>query len=593
MEWREVMGIIKKLDIQLTNMIAAGEVVERPMGIVKELIENSIDAQATRIEVAILQGGIESIVIQDNGVGMDKEDAKEAFERHATSKISKTQDLWSIQTLGFRGEALPSIASVAHVLLHTNNTHEATQVEIKYGELLKVAPFPCNPGTRIEVKGLFHRTPARLKHLKTVPYENSKVMDVIQKFALSHPEIAFVFTSDGKELLRTSGGGDLLEVVYQLYGKEVAKHAIQLDKKDMDYHLKGLCIHPQFTRSTRNAITIFLNGRMVKPYRIQKAIEAGYREYIPQGRYPIVVLNIHMDSQLADVNVHPSKWEVRLSKEQQLEHLIKEAIPEALRQTIQAPEVAIEKVVQEKREQTTLFEEIIPLPQKQEVCEKSEVYSTPLKNTVYEEEPLVPEEKEKIEPLVQKPFPFLRVIGQLHGKYILCEGDEGLYIIDQHAAQERVNFEKFRANIEQQQPLMEQCLIPVMIQVSKDISRRLDEINVATQSLGIQFELFGNENFLVRETPVWMKKIDAAQFLQDLIDSFKEGKEIKSSLLRKDQIATMACHHSIRFNRVLSDEEMIEAVNQLSQCIQPYHCPHGRPTFICLVGSHLEKEFLR
>lgn len=584
------MGIIQTLDIQLTNMIAAGEVVERPMGIVKELVENAIDAKATRIEINTLQGGIESIEVIDNGMGMDSADATTAFQRHATSKISKTQDLWAIKTLGFRGEALPSIASVSQVILETNNGEEATRVEIKYGNLISARPFPCNQGTLIKITGLFQKTPARLKHLKTVPYENSLIADVIQKFACSHPEIAFVFTNDGKESFRTSGSGHLLEVVFQLYGKDIAKNAITIDERDADYHLTGICIHPQFTRSTRNAISIFLNERIVKPYRIQKAVVDSYSNYIPSDRYPIVILNIKMDSQLVDVNVHPSKWEVRLSKEQQLEHLIKEMLPKILERHIQAPQIPIHHVVKEKVEIQQFFTDLEPKIEKK--VDKP-ILLIQEEKQVYEPHVIQEEVVEKIEPLPQRSFPKLRVLGQLHGKYILCEGDEGLYIIDQHAAQERVNFEKFQDEMENKQPVMMDCLIPFNLHATNDCISRIDEINAAVLSIGIQFEVFGSDRLIVRQTPIWMKDIEAMTFLQDLLDSFKDEREISSKIIHKDKIATMACHHSIRFNRILNNDEMGEVVSQLENCHQPYHCPHGRPTFICIVETQLEREFLR
>ncbi|MFV0480200.1 MAG: DNA mismatch repair endonuclease MutL [Anaerorhabdus sp.] len=583
------MGKIQTLDTQLSNMIAAGEVVERPMGIIKELVENSIDAKSTRIEIALQQGGIQSLSVSDNGEGMDFEDAKKAFERHATSKISKTQDLWAIQTLGFRGEALPSIASVAKVILHTSNGEQSTKMVVEYGEVIEASPSPHNQGTRIEVQGLFHRTPARLKHLKTVPYEVSRVVDVVQKFALSNPSISFTLISDGKEMLRTSGKGSLIEVVYQIYGKDIAKNAIEIDAKDADYHLTGLCIHPQFNRSTRNAITIFLNGRMIKPYRIQKAIEDSYQDYLPHGRYPIVILNIQMDAKLVDVNVHPSKWEVRLSKEQQLEHFIKEAIPSALGKINQTPEINLDKVIKERVDRSTLFDRIVPIPMPTiQVQEREEDY---LPQEAQLES--ITESISVIKALEPKPFPALRVIGQLHGKYILCEGEEGLYLIDQHAAQERVHYEEIKEMMTNQKSSQEECLVPFMLKASNDLVERKDEINQAVESLAIQFEAFGKENLIVRQTPVWMRQVDPQPFLQDLLDYFKDEREIKLEEMHQHKIATMACHHSIRFNRVLSQEEMVGVIEQLAACKQPYHCPHGRPTFICLKANQLEREFLR
>lgn len=595
------MGVIQTLDMQLTNMIAAGEVVERPMGIVKELVENSIDAKATRIEVSITQGGIQSIEIIDNGIGMDSEDATMAFKRHATSKIHKTQDLWSIKTLGFRGEALPSISSVSEVVLETNDGKESTKVEIHYGDIISAKPFPCNQGTAIRITGLFYKTPARLKHLKTVSYENSLISDVIQKFALSHPEIAFTLISDGKESFRTTGSGDLLEVVYQIYGKDIAKNAMIIDDGDSDYKIKGICIHPQFTRATRNAISVFLNERMVRPYRIQKAIIDSYANYIPSDRYPIVILDIKMDSQLVDVNVHPSKWEVRLSKEQQLEYLIKESLPKILNAHIQAPEVKLERIKEEKIVIQSFFEE--PTPTKkvevfqpvEQVVEEQKVDYKSIERKIEEPvyvEPVV-EKIEVIEPLPKREFPKLRVIGQLHGKYILCEGDQGLYIIDQHAAQERVHYEQFLQTMNDTKHVMNPCLVPHMLHASSDMVRRVDEINECTKAIGIEFEDFGQDSLIVREIPMWLKDVEEGVFLQDLLDNFKDETEINKNKIHKDKIATMACHHSIRFNRFLTQEEMLEVVEQLKNCEQPYHCPHGRPTFICLDASRLEKEFYR
>lgn len=592
------MGIIQTLDIQLTNMIAAGEVVERPMGIIKELVENSIDAQATRIEVSVVQGGIQSIEIIDNGIGMDGADATMAFKRHATSKIHKTQDLWSIKTLGFRGEALPSISSVSEVSLETNDGKEATKVEIHYGELVSAKPFPCNQGTCIRITGLFHKTPARLKHLKTVAYENSLVSDVIQKFALSHPEIAFTLISDGKETFRTTGSNDIVEVLYQIYGKEVAKNAMTVDVRDADYEIKGVCIHPQFTRATRNSISIFLNGRMVRPYRVQKALVDSYANYIPSDRYPIVVLNIKMDSQLVDVNVHPSKWEVRLSKEQQLEHLIKTSLPKVLSDYIQAPEIKLERVREEKIVHQSFFDEPTnqsePIQPKLQVEEmKSEYKQEEQPVYVKEVEAMVEEKTETITALPKREFPILRLIGQMHGKYILCEGDQGLYIIDQHAAQERVHYEQFLDKLEATTHSKTPVLVPYHFHVSNDLVKRIEELNALTSGIGIEFETFGQDSLIIREIPLWLKNVEEEVFLQDLLDKFKDESEISKVKIHKDKIATMACHHSIRFNRYLSEKEMNEVIEQLKECKQPYHCPHGRPTFICLDATRLEKEFYR
>lgn len=330
------MGIILKLDDHLTNMIAAGEVVERPMGVVKELVENAIDAKATRIEVTVTQGGLSSIVVSDNGIGMDPQDASRAFERHSTSKIKETQDLWSISTLGFRGEALPSIASVSRVVCMTNNGESATRVEIHFGKLISVVPYACPTGTHISVEGLFLKTPARLKHMKSVQYETAMIVDVIEKFSLCYPDIAFVLTCDGKVVVQTNGSGSLKEAVYRKYGSDIARNVVEFSKQSYDFSLSGAIVLPHVSRSSRNDMILFANRRLIRSIRLQRAIMKAYKYYLPEDRYPIVVLNINMDHQLVDVNVHPSKWEIRLSKEQQAELFITETIEEVLKQHMHA-----------------------------------------------------------------------------------------------------------------------------------------------------------------------------------------------------------------------------------------------------------------
>ncbi len=616
------MGRIQRLDEHLTNMIAAGEVVERPQGIVKELVENSIDAGAKRIEVILKQGGLESIEVIDDGCGMDKEDACLAFERHATSKIAKVEDLWSIHTMGFRGEALPSIASVSNLILLTNDGKDSTRIEINYGKMSSARPYPTNQGTQISVGGLFLKTPARLKHLKSPQYENSLVLDVVQKFALSHPEISFRMSSDGRELFKTTGKGDLLEVIYTIYGKEAAHQAVKIDASDYDYQLKGALILPNVNRATKNYITTFINGRMIRNYRIQKAILEGFHDYMPSDRYPIVVLDIQMDTQLVDVNVHPSKWEIRLSKEQQLEYLIKDTIEGCLRDSMRTREVesvssSVDPLLKEpkiKVEMQPLFEESTfearnfadtikksndfngTVSYEQE--DKEKFTERFVKDFEVQEEkadyiPKLQEEKQPEEFLKKAAFPAMHVLAQMHGCYILAQGEDGLYIIDQHAAQERVHFEEVQKQFVEADPVMTHLLVPIVVEGTAEIESRLDEFNQVLKPYSIQFESFGNNSLMVRELPLWMNQIDEQKFLQDVVDLFKNDRNIRFEELQRHKLATMACHRSIRFNRVLSIEEMQEVVVQLSQCEQPFHCPHGRPTFIHISNAQLVKEFNR
>ncbi len=604
------MGKIKQLDTLTANMIAAGEVVERPMGVVKELVENAIDAGSTRIEVNITEGGIQRLSVIDNGCGMDSQDAQLCFGRHATSKIQSQNDLWSIHTLGFRGEALPSISSVSRMVLNTSDGKDATRVVIAYGKIESVTPYPCNQGTEISVEGLFYHTPARLKHMRSAAYEASLIQDVVSKFALSHPEIAFILRSDDRESFRTSGQGNLLEVVYQVFGRMAAEYAVPVNFQDYDYTVKGFIIKPNITRASRTGMNIFLNGRMVRTYKLYKSVQDGYEDFIVKGRYPICVLDITMDPHLLDVNVHPSKWEVRLSKEIQLETLIQNKIANILRTTILAPEAEVREARQEyyqplsfdtdrliqeaeiRKEQQRQQIESQPHPQQpvqETITLEKEIEETQQElqriSTQFEE--TYPEYKPQ-----QQVFPPMEVIGQLHEKFILCAAEKGLVIIDQHAAQERVHYEEYKAKLNQD-PAMMDCLVPITIHAGSDLVSRVDEINAAVVDVHVVFEPFGKDTLVVHSVPVWMQDLDETQFLNDVIDLFKNDRDIKYARMEKKKIATMACHHSIRFNRSLTMDEMKEVVRQLSLCQNPYHCPHGRPTFITLDEKTLVKEFLR
>lgn len=668
------MGKINRLSEHLSNMIAAGEVVERPMGIVKELVENSIDAHASNIEIQISQGGIDAITIIDDGDGMDAQDATLAFERHATSKLKDVDDLWNIHTMGFRGEALPSIASVSHVRMRTNNGKDATEVEIHYGTLTCARPCASPKGTMIEVKNLFQKTPARFKHLKSPQYEFSLISDVIQKFALSHPEIGFQLSHDGRGIFRTRGNGSLLEVLMQIYGRETAKSAILLEANDEDYRLQGYLMQPQFNRATKYYMLLYINGRMIRSYHLQKAIMDAYAPYLPKERYPIAVINVQMDAHLVDVNVHPSKWEIRLSKEKQLEKLLYHSIGEALKKRLEVVNIhgerqkKTEKVempaleftyardqrlkqlhedvnrsfVQPPQEQAS----IAPVPDKKvtiitdtteaetaasaipsQIQEEAATYTTTpaaeaapsfafkpqdhserleIKpaasqssaqalsqddHAVKENAPVLSKE---ITPTVKNPsLPQLRVIGQFRNCYIIAEGESGLYIIDQHAAQERYHYEVIRKQIltgvKDTQPL----LLPLTIESSMAAVAQADVLNERLAPLGIHLEVFGSSTFICRELPVWMKQVEEIAFLRDMIDIWEKDKEVSLEKLRKHAIATMACHSSIRFHRSLTMEEMRQVMDDLGKCEQPFHCPHGRPTMIQLKDKELIHMFER
>lgn len=607
------MAKIHVLSEHLTNMIAAGEVVERPAGIVKECVENSIDAGATVIEVEVFQGGIERIVITDDGCGMDHEDAHLAFMRHATSKMHSEEELFNIQTMGFRGEALPSIASVAQVELQTSNGEEGTLLRYNYGSLDVDEKCNCPRGTKLDVSGLFIKTPARFKHLKSTSYEFSVIADLMNKMALSHPDIRFQLSHDGRVVFQTSGNGNIQEILYQMYGKEVAQNAIHFEGSNEDFHIHGYAIQPKINRATKYFMFLTLNTRLIRSVAIQKTILDAYSDYMPPNRFPIVVLQMDSDTQLVDVNVHPNKWEVRLSKQGEMLDLIKKTIQDALNASLKTVSVS------KPEKKSVIFEQpeiqysypVKPRLKEDKTIEQSFQNYKPIKETIVEEkriyeEKKIPEIKIQEEP-ISYPLPkvvetndkgpeffkHLQVLAQLHDSYILCSNEEGLVIVDQHAAQERYHYEQLNEKLLVQCTNKQPLMVPIQLDVSSNVIAQYMTINKKTAFFGIEFEPFGTDQLILREIPLWFHDVDQKQFLQDLLDYFVENQDVDMAKLRKHMIATMACHSSIRFNRPLSMQEMEQVILDLQKCKQPYHCPHGRPTVIVMSDGELRKEFER
>jgi DNA mismatch repair protein MutL len=667
------MPQIQILDEHLTNMIAAGEVVERPANIVKECVENAIDAHATAIEIEVFEGGIEGIVITDNGCGMDEEDAKLAFMRHATSKLKREEDLFAISTMGFRGEALASISAVAKCDLLTNNGQTTTHVKYEYGQLITCEPSSAPRGTRIEVRGLFVKTPARFKYLRKPPYEFSVIADLVNKMAISYPNIRFKLSHNSKVSFQTSGNGNIKEVIYQLYGKEVAQSAQAFCAENNDFSISGFAVQPKINRATKYFMFISINHRLVRSTQIQNAILDAYKEYLPPNRYPIVIMDIEVDPQLVDVNVHPNKWEVRISKQADLVALIHETISATFTKNLRTVEVHaattnrkesaapinyptntgirpslpqkevniyhterkseqsyeksqpnlisreaiegspnlrsfvqnnheiqqsynqshhIQKVEQEYDQPKVTFDvkEILPVYESQakEQEEKSAAsyYEQPVLD-LYEEAEA--DEKNKGKDF----FSHLHIIGQLRLSYILCENEEGLVIIDQHAAQERYHFEQICEKLKVPCTQKQARMVPLSFNVSQKIMALMEVINQECAFFGIEFEAFGNNQLIVRELPLWFDGLDESAFLQDLLDLFEEKEKVDMESLRRHMMATAACHSSIRFNRKLTMSEMEHVIEDLKKCGQPYHCPHGRPTVITLSDKELRKEFER
>ena len=570
------MSRIHVLDEHLTNMIAAGEVVEKPMGVVKELVENSIDAQATRIIVRVVNGGRDMIEVSDDGIGMDQEDAVRAFSRHATSKILRSEDLWDIHTMGFRGEALPSIASVSKTSLLTSDGSQSTEIILEYGKIIKAGPAASARGTTVRVENLFLKTPARLKHLKSGNTEFNAIIDLMQKFALGNPQIAFELYADDKLKLQTPGNGSLDETMMHIYGLETAKNSIPVEFSDYDFSVKGVLVFPSINRSTKQYINCFINGRIVRSFLIQKAVIDAYREFMMPDRYPVCVLNIDVDYQLVDVNVHPSKWEIRLSKERQLCSLIQTNVNEILKKQFKPGEIKLPK--QNVRiEEKPLFETTYTEIRNDDVLqEKAEEY--------------VPVERKEEPAVVVERFQYL---AQLHGNYILACDEDNLYIVDQHAAMERCMYEDIQQEIENNDVMTQDLIVPLMIELTPAEIQQIDRLNEVFNAIGIEMEGFSNNSVLIRRVPLWFEDINEEEFIHDLVGEILNEKKMNVLDIRKDRIASLACHSSIKFNHRLDAMESRKLLSRLGRCVQPFNCPHGRPTMMAISEAQLQKEFKR
>ena len=560
------MSKIGILDEHLTNMIAAGEVVERPMGVVKELVENSIDASAGKIEIRIVNGGLDSIEVSDDGCGMDKVDATRAFERHATSKIHETRDLWSIQTMGFRGEALPSIASVSKVRMITCDGTDSTLVRIEYGQIKEARPIAANQGTAILVEGLFYKTPARLKHLKSANVEANMILDLVQKLALAHPEIAFELYSDDRLKIQTNGSGSLQEAIMAVYGLEVARKSIPISFSDYDFRVDGYLVSPVITRSNRQYINVSMNGRIIRSLPLQKAVIEGYRQFMMSDRFPIVVLNITADFQLVDVNVHPSKWEIRISKEKALYSLLSENIEKKLKEATRPADTLLEYSRSETAETQPAAELSIPADLRFEEQQMTHTTEETLQRFNY--------------------------LAQYHGRYIVAYDDENIYVIDQHAAMERCMYEEIQQQIAEKKVDCQPLLIPLVIEITPAQMNQLDRINEMLECINLKLEPFSLNSVVVHELPVFIER-DEEKFIRELIDQITNDREMSVLDIRKEKIASMACHASVKFNSFLTVEESRRLLQRLSRCAQPFNCPHGRPTMLAISDRQLDREFKR
>ena len=705
------MGKINILSAELSNKIAAGEVVERPSSVVKELVENSIDAGSTNIKVIIKEFGIQQIRIIDNGSGISNDDLARAFLRHATSKISADYDLFHIETLGFRGEALASISSVSKVTIKScAGEAQGKMLVLEGGKVVSEEYYAPIKGTDLSVENLFYNTPARLKYLRNPHTEQANITNIIHKFALSYPNVAFELHVDGKITFKTYGDGDVHKILSKIYNMGVARNMIEFSGNNDDYKVFGYISVPEETRASKNYINIFINGRYIKNYGIQNAIIDAYGTLLMINRYPLCVINIEMDPILLDVNVHPTKQEVRLSKEAELIRLIKEVIAERLSNYTYIPQgmnnvltkkekAKIEKInfldeldnkfgdvedknifSEEKKEPEVDLEVELSFPDTQEevashVIQEDELLfgGDLLTNSSEEKTPVQSKEntfnqrnktqkiksdlpdlsysshprdnrnkfgdkpaKKEIEnfmnfskkednasyddrteevvsnvvkedshfneikdaKIVQdddtkvRTLPDLKVLAQIFKTYILSEADNKLFLIDQHAAAERYNYEKLQREFIERKNYKKQMLIPLMFDFSVEEAAEVRNNLEKFEELGIVFEEFGDNSYVIREFPGWIEE-DEEQMIKIIVEKVLRNNNITFNELRNDAIAMASCKMSIKANQVLTDVEMNKVISDLYECKNPFTCPHGRPIITKMEKKDLEKMFKR
>lgn len=590
------MGVVKVMDPVLSDKIAAGEVVETLMNVVKELVENAIDASATSITVELKESGLNEIKVIDNGKGMTKEDAILALRRHATSKLYTDDDLNHIHTLGFRGEALPSIASVSKMRLITCNGEEGTELYIEGGILKEEKNAELLKGTTIIIKSIFYNTPARLKYLKSLYTELSNIISYLNRMALAHPEIRFTLINNDKQLLKTDGSGNIKKVIHHIYGLDVIKKMVFLTDNTSDYDVELAMSYPEVTKSNRNAITILVNGRSVRSNELNHSILESYHTYIPKDRFPIVIVSIKADPTIIDVNIHPTKMEIKFSKLEELRMLIEKMITSSLEKLVLIPEIKYEdKPVINLSEVTTIdttktFED----ESKKVVLPKFDqfIFDYEIKEEEKEQE-LTTNEGEEIETPQKEKFKMIEPKALIHGTYIIGENEDGMYVLDQHAVNERINYEFYKKELGKNDPKTIDLLIPISYEFSQEEFEILKQHFDILEKLGISYELFGRRGIVVRSHPVWIKKNYVKESLNKIFEVIIQKESFDKEKFNEKVAITLACKMSIKANEHISDEEMRTLILRLRECENPFTCPHGRPTIITYSKYELEKLFKR
>jgi len=583
------MTKIKVMSDNLANKIAAGEVIEKCASVVKEVVENSIDAGSDNIKVTLENGGLTNITVTDNGIGMESEDALLAFQRHATSKLLREDDLFFINTLGFRGEALPSIASVSEVDLITCAKDVGTHIHIKGGKLEINEPSDARKGTIISVSNLFYNTPARLKYLKSEQYELSQIIYFIEKLALSYPNIKFELSNNDKILVKTSGSGNLLKTIHEVYGLTISSKMLEINAENEDFKISGYICRPEILKSNRNDMNIFVNGRLVKNYDINKSINDAYYNYKPEKKYPIVVINIETDPTLIDVNIHPTKQDIKIAKYEELNNLINKTISEVLHNTLLVQDASLRlSPTNEIKEELTIpkvMEEEAAYEENKKTEEKEETVQTTFDFTTTEEETVVNPEMKSLE---------LYPIGQIHGTFIVAENDNGMFLIDQHAAAERVNYEKIKKQFKEKDYYQVNLLIPITIEYPASDYTKIKENLDYLKELGFEIEDFGINTINITAHPSWINNDYAEETIRTILEMIITDKaKFDPTKFEERLIQTTACKMSITANTKMSQEEMEDLLHQLAQCDNPYNCAHGRPSIMKFRNYELDRMFKR
>ncbi|WDF83372.1 DNA mismatch repair endonuclease MutL [Lacticaseibacillus pabuli] len=659
------MPKIIELSEALSNQIAAGEVIERPASVVKELVENSIDAGANQIDVRVVDAGISRITVTDNGSGIDAADVPIAFKRHATSKIATVRDLFAIHSLGFRGEALASIASVADVTMETATADgQGTSARLTGGQMINQHSLPLRRGTMIDVANLFYNTPARLKYVRSQTTEMSHIADIMSRLALGHPDIAFTLRNGDKLAIKTAGNGDLQQAIAAIYGVGTARDMLAFAGDNDDFGVNGYVSLPDNTRSARNYLTLLINGRYFRNNQLVKGIIAGYGSKLMVGRYPIAVVNIQLDPQLVDVNVHPTKQEVRISKENVLSDLITDSIRQQLSEQNLIPDALhnlgsrVQHIAEQQPERKPTRDAFVPpvqpadsgLPFKlaphtaqptepaaESVPETTapaadtgldindlddhSIYTEPSKlaqwdarynkpqpsafgdlgSAVADEVAAKPKKPANLELLAndattasdQQGFPHLRYLAQMHGTFLLAETPDSFYMVDQHAAQERVNYEFYRVAIGQGADAQQQLLTPIVLDYPLSDAELIRERRDILASVGVHLEEFGQNSFIASSHPSWFKAGQEEDTLREMIDWVIKDNHISVAAFREKTAIMMSCKRAIKANHHLDTQQAQALLDKLAQAENPYNCPHGRPVVISFSQSDLERMFKR